>query len=306
MIVRPASPSTFSLLFSMRGSVVPVVWRRVLFTVGVAVLVTVVHGTLGPLKITLTPTPFSLIGLTLAIFLGFRNSVSYDRFWEARKLWGEVLVVTRNLGRQTLTLVDHLEAEEKKVLLYRLAAFAHVLRHQLRGSDPSADLARLLPAGECTAVLAQPNRPNMLLERIGAAYAALGRAGRVSPQLLANIDEQISLLSHAYGGCERIRHTPIPYAYILLLHRTVHLYCYLLPFGLVDSVGVMTPLVVGIVSYTFFGLDTLGDQIEDPFDTLPNDLPLNALCHTIESNLLMLLDEPLTTAPQPDASGVLL
>lgn len=78
------------------------------------------------------------------------------------------------------------------------------------------------------------------------------------------------------------------------------------PFGLVDSVGLTTPLVVGIVSYTFFGLDTLGDQIEDPFDTLPNDLPLDALCHTIKSNLQMLLGEPLTTGPQPDANGVLL
>lgn len=306
MIVRPASPSTLSLLFSMRGSVIPEVWRRVLLTVGVAVLVTLLHGTLGPLKVTLTPTPFSLIGLTLAIFLGFRNSISYDRFWEARKLWGEILVVTRNLGRQTLTLVDDLGADERRVLLYRLAAFAHALRHQLRGSDAAADLARLLPAAECAAVLAQPNRPHMLLERIGAAYAALARSGRLSPLLLANVDQQISLLSHALGGCERIRHTPIPYAYILLLHRTVHLYCYLLPFGLVDSVGVMTPLVVGIVSYTFFGLDTLGDQIEDPFDTLPNDLPLDALCHTVESSLLMLLGERLTPAPQPDASGVLL
>lgn len=306
MIVRPTSPSTLSLLFSMRGSVVPVVWRRVLLTIGAAVLVTMVHGTLGPLKITLTPTPFSLIGLTLAIFLGFRNSVSYDRFWEARKLWGEVLVATRNLGRQTLTLVDDLDADEKQVLLYRLAAFAHALRHQLRGSDPAADLARLLPGDECAATLAQPNRPNMLLERIGAAYGALARSGRLSPLLLANIDQQISQLSHALAGCERIRHTPIPYAYILLLHRTVHLYCYLLPFGLVDSVSVMTPLVVGIVSFTFFGLDTLGDQIEDPFDTLPNDLPLDALCHTVESNLQMLLGEPLTAAPQPDANGVLL
>ena len=78
----------------------------------------------------------------------------------------------------------------------------------------------------------------------------------------------------------------------LLLHRTAYLYCFLLPFGLVDMIGFMTPFVVAIVAYTFFGLDALGDEIEEPFGLEANDLPLDTLCRTIEVNLLESLGEP--------------
>ena len=87
-------------------------------------------------------------------------------------------------------------------------------------------------------------------------------------------------------GGEIARETTIPFAYTLLLHRTATLYCFLLPFGLVDTVGFMTPFVVAIVAYTFFGLDALGDEIEEPFGLAAHHLPLGAICRTIEINLL--------------------
>ena len=80
-------------------------------------------------------------------------------------------------------------------------------------------------------------------------------------------------------------------------HRTAYLYCFLLPFGLVDSIGFMTPFVVGIVAYTFFGLDALGDEIEEPFGTEPNDLPLDAICRTIEIELREALADEYVPAP---------
>jgi putative membrane protein len=123
------------------------------------------------------------------------------------------------------------------------------------------------------------------------------RAAEPNPILLASVDTQLSQLSHVLGGCERIQGTPIPYAYILLLHRTVHVYCFLLPFCLVPVLGWLTPVMVGVIAYTFFGLDALGDQIEDPFDLLPNDLPLDALCRSIEINLQSLIGD--TDIPPP-------
>ena len=83
----------------------------------------------------------------------------------------------------------------------------------------------------------------------------------------------------------------MPFAYTLLLHRTATLYCYLLPFGLVDTIGVMTPFVVAIVAYTFFGLDAVGDEIEEPFGLAEPHLPLTALCRTIEVSLREALGE---------------
>src|SRR3954471_17405811 len=103
MIVRNR-PSAFQLFFIMRGSIVPRIKWQVAFTVTVAVLVTMAQGTLFHHKVTLTPIPFSLIGLALAIFLGFRNSASYDRWWEGRKLWGELVIRSRSLAR---LIVNH-------------------------------------------------------------------------------------------------------------------------------------------------------------------------------------------------------
>lgn len=128
------------------------------------------------------------------------------------------------------------------------------------------------------------------------------RAG-TSDVLLVELDQQVSRLSYVLGGCERIRNTPIPYPYILMLHRVVHVYCFLLPFGLVGSIGWFTPIAVCILAYTFFGLDALADQIADPFDTQPNDLPLDAICRSIEIACLELIDEP-TPEPLAPVAGV--
>jgi putative membrane protein len=145
-----------------------------------------------------------------------------------------------------------------------------------------------------------------LLGLISQGYAQLYRERRLDSILLADIDAQVTRLSYVLGGCERIQGTPIPFAYILLLHRTVYMYCLLLPFCLIGSVGWVTPLMVGVLSYTFFGLDALGDQIENPFDRLPNDLPLDAMCRTIEIGLGELLGQrELPVSLQP-VDGVLL
>jgi putative membrane protein len=237
------------------------------------------------LRVGLNAAPLTLMGLTLAIFLGFRNTVAYQRWWEARTLWGELIITSRNLARQRASLLPLTEASTTAALAHRLIAFAHALRHHLRGTDPAEDLMAWLPRAERDAVLAAPNAPSMLLTLTGMAFADAGRAQQCEPIVLTAMDQEIGKLSHVLGGCERIKGTPIPYAYILLLHRTVHVYCFLLPFCLVGLMGWFTPVVVGVLAYTFFGLDALGDQIEDPFDVMPNDLPLDAYCLTVQREL---------------------
>ena len=117
------------------------------------------------------------------------------------------------------------------------------------------------------------------------------REGRIDPCLASGIDTTLSAMTASAASCERIRNTPVPFSYTLLLHRTAYLYCFLLPFGLVDTTGFMTPFVVAIVAYTFFGLDALGDEIEEPFGLESNDLPLDTLCRAIEINLRESLGE---------------
>ncbi|MFP8966136.1 bestrophin family protein [Pokkaliibacter sp. CJK22405] len=306
MIIHDQKPSLLELLFAFKGTIISVIWPKVLFTVLLSSLVVMTHGTLYDYKLVLTATPFTLWGLTLAIFLGFRNTVAYQRFWEARTLWGEVLVVARNLTRQTLTLLPNLSRAEQQSLAYRVAAFAYVIRDHQRGLPLGAEAQALLPATEITELKASDNAPNLLLLRIGAAFTSACRAQGADSIVMTTIDQQVNRLSNMHGGCERIKSTPIPYPYILMLHRFVHIYCFLLPFCLVDSIGWLTPFVVCVLAYTFFGLDALGDQISDPFDAQPNDLALDAMSRNIEINVRMLLGEKDLPTAIEAKDGVLL
>lgn len=278
------------MLFVWRGSVLLAILPQLLWTTAFAVLVTVLHGRVFQWKVPLNFVPFSLIGLTLAIFLGFRNGTSYSRYWEARTLWGALLNETRSLVRQVLTLAD--APAQANVPTLRLIAFVHALRHQLRGTDPAADLARLLPPEDCARLQAVRFKPAVLLLMVGEWMRGQRQAGRLDPMLAQSMEVPLGRLTEALGGCERIASTPIPFTYSVIIHRTIYLYCVLLPFGLVDAIGPMTPVVVAFIAYTFFALEALGAEIEEPFGTEPNDLALDAMSQMIESTLREMMGEP--------------
>lgn len=299
MIVRER-PNGLRLFLTMRGSILTSIWKSLAITTLLAIFVTWNHGRLWDHKIHLTVVPFTLMGLPLAIFLGFRNNSAYDRYWEGRKLWGELVLRSRNLARQCLSLVDGeapADVHLRTRMIRRTIAFAHALRHTLRRSDPAADVAAHLDPGEWAAVRGRPNLHQALMLEMGQDLARCRRAGLVDGMRATTLDATISAMVATAASCERIKNTPVPFSYTLLLHRTSYLYCFLLPFGLVDSIGFMTPLVVAIVAYTFYGLDALGDEIEEPFGLSPNDLPLDALCRAIEIDMRDALGE--TELPPP-------
>jgi len=292
MIVRNR-PTGLRLFFILKGSILARIWKVLLVNTVVAILVTVVHGTLFEFKVTLTAIPFTLIGLPLAIFLGFRNNAAYDRYWEGRKLWGQLISDTRNFTRQCLSLIQQSKpcsaslglTDVRVRMIYRAIAYAHTLRHLLRNIKDVGELNGLLLEEEMQQMRKTMNSPNFLMLQMGTDLGQCVQKGQIDGCLAAGIDTTLSSMAAVGAGCERIKNTPIPFSYTLLLHRTAYLYCFLLPFGLIDSIGFMTPFVVAIVAYTFFGLDALGDEIEEPFGLSENDLPLDTLCRTIEINL---------------------
>lgn len=303
MIVFENAPSFWSLWTTMQGSIVPRIIKRVLYTDALAVLVCVLYISFGWSFLDMTITPFAIIGLVVGIFLSFRNTVSYNRFWEARTHWGSCLITCRSLARQAIVFGANDTPERTQQRIYLLLAFAHALRHQLRDTDPEVDLARFLDPDTLALVLASPHRANQLLTLISQAFYTLHSEQGLGSPLLASVEGLINELSHILGSCERIRSTPIPFAYLLLLHRTVHVYCYLLPFGLVATVGWMSPIVVSFMAYAFLGLDALGDEISNPFAAKSNALALDAICRSIEISLLAQLDEPVPQPLLPDAQG---
>jgi putative membrane protein len=298
-------PSGLRLFLTMRGSILARIWKSLVVTTVLAIVVTFTQGALLHHKITLTTIPFTLIGLPLAIFLGFRNNSAYDRYWEGRKLWGELVLRSRNLARQCLSLIGHAPAKPdgrdltdiQTRMIRRAIGFAHALRHHLRDTDSTAEMKSFVPEEEWRQIAKASNKPHFLMLRMGEDLRRCINEGRIDNCLAASIDSTLSAMTAAAAACERIKNTPIPFSYTLLLHRTAYLYCFLLPFGLVDTIGFMTPFVVAIVAYTFFGLDALGDEIEEPFGISANDLPLEAICRTIEINLRESLGDENVPAP---------
>lgn len=254
-------------------------------------------------KVHLNPTIFTLIGLALAIFMGFCNSASYDRFWEGRKLWGLLVIETRSLTRQILSLVNDSspEAKEDKERVIRLiSAFCWSLNFQLRDKIGTEHLSRLLSHEELEQVKDKKFIPNIILGFIADWLNEQNKKGNIDTIVMTSMDHQLNQFSNISGGCERIYNTPLPFAYSVLLHRTVYLYCFWLPFGLVDSLGWMMPLIVLLISYTFIALDAIIQEIGEPFGEEENDLALNSICRTIEFSIFEQAGIPQGELKKPD------
>ncbi|GJE26478.1 bestrophin family protein [Methylobacterium organophilum] len=298
MVVRPR-PGLFEILFTLRGSILPEVAPKVIGIAAVACgVVAVERHWPHPFPEAAGIGPFTLIGLALSIFLSFRNNACYDRWWEARRAWGQLITETRNLARTLPALLAGPEQEARRQrCLRRVCAFTHALHARLRGGDEAAAAGPWLPPAEAALL---PGRPSPADATLTALMADLGegmRAGAHGEVGLGLLERPIAALAQVQAICERIQGTPLPFAYTLLLYRTAWLYCLLLPFGLAATLGWATPIAAALVAYTFFGLDALGDQLEEPFGTDANDLPLDALLHVVDATILDALGEPLPAPP---------
>ncbi|WP_044560528.1 bestrophin family protein [Azospirillum sp. B4] len=300
MIVRDR-PGLLRLFFILRGSIVLRILPQVLVIIALSACVVWARGTHPDWAPAFNGAPFALLGIALSVFLGFRNNACYDRWWEARKDWGLLVTTARDLGRQTLILETEGEPKAARRQLLRLAmAFAHACVCHLRPGGDVTKPRRFLSASQLAGFEASRNRPDYLLRQMGQVLAELLAAGHLSDMRYAVLDDTVERLSAVLAACERIRNTPVPFGYTLLLHRTAYLFCFLLPFGFADVLHWGTPFITGLVAYTFFGLDTLGDELEEPFGIRLNALPIEALADTIEINLREALGEAdLPPLPQP-------
>lgn len=300
MIVRPR-PSFVQLLFITRGSIVPEIIWHVLVMAVVAALIVLAHRAWPNAVPSFGGAPFALVGIALSIFLGFRNNACYDRWWEARRQWGEMIAVARSLARQTLVLDGTPHTPARARLLRMQIAFARSLARSLRRSAGDfSGVAAFLPPEDVAGVERSRSRPDAILRLMGRELAELRAKGVISDILFQALDQSLGRLALVQAGCERIHNTPVPFAYTLLLHRTAYIFCLLMPFGFADALGWGTPFAAALTAYCFFGLDALSVHLEEPFEDNPNGLALAAMSETIEINLREALGETdLPPLPQP-------
>lgn len=300
MIVRPRE-NWFRMLFVWNGSVLQSIIPQLMFMAVFSSLAVVTQGRILGEKIPLNTAPFTLFGFALAIFLAFRNNASYARFCEARHLWGNLLIASRALTSQMLCYLPPSAGKADRIhAANTLIAFVYALKHQLRKTDPTQDLARLLGAERAEALRHKHYRPAVILNDLRASLVRLQDQAPASDTTRWMLDAQLNEMGRTLGGCERIASTPIPFAYSVLLHRTAYAYCMLLPFGLVDSTEFFTPLLCVFIAYTLIALEAIANEVAEPFSLAPNALALDAIARTIERSVLELcdLDVPPEVVPE--------
>ncbi len=282
-----------SHLFDIHGSMFRKIFGRVAACVAWSVVVFLGHryltGQEGWKGASIPPTLHSIIGVALGLLLVFRTNTSYDRFWEGRKLWGGIVNTSRNLARAASLHLARDPALVRSCILWT-ATWPHAARSSLRSGVALGPLAARLPAAEVSAVLGSGNVPLAVARQISRKLVEGRDAGLVSDVVLVALDRDVHDLMDHIGGSERIKKTPLPFAYMVHLRRALILYCFTLPFALVADFGWGAIVGTFLVAYIFFGIEEIGVEIENPFDGDDNDIPLERICATIERDLLALID----------------
>jgi putative membrane protein len=224
----------------------------------------------------------------LGLLLVFRTNTAYERYWEGRKCWGELVVTVRNLARQVRVAIAELEPadrEAKLAVLRLLGAFAIATKLHLRQEPPNDELTRLVNSSQLKKLQAVKIPPLEIALWIGDYLQQQHQQGCLNADQLIAMNNLLNSLVEALTGCERILRTPIPLAYAIHLKQLLLIYCLSLPFQLVDDLHWWTAAVVALISFTLLGIEAIGIEIENPFGHDPNDLPLDEICTTMLTHL---------------------
>lgn len=276
----------FRILVRLRGSVIPAILLRVLLCTFFGILVSGLyfHGW----QVSWEALGGIVPSIVLGLLLVFRTNTAYERFWEGRKLWGSLVNTTRNLARQIWVAIEETsqaDRDAKVSTLRLLVAFAVAMKLHLRCQPLDREFAALVTQEQFHQLQAMNHPPLEVAFWIADYLQSQHDQGKLNTYQLAATMELLNRMVDVLGGCERILKTPIPLAYSIHLKQLLLLYCLSLPFQLVATVGWWTGLVTGLISFTVFGIEEIGIEIENPFGTDPNDLPLDTICQTMWRNI---------------------
>jgi putative membrane protein len=250
--------------------------------------------------------PLTLFGTALALFLGFRSNSAYQRWWEARGLWGLMINASRNLARQARNFLPEPQAHDlKRTIVLRQIAYVNALRCQLRRQAPDAEVLRFLSRGEADFALARTNVANGIVDGTGRRIDIARREGWIDSIQQATMESLLVDIANAQGGMERLKNTPLPSQYRFFPTLFTHIFCILLPIGLVETLGFATPLGSTLAGLMFLAVLAIGDDLVDPFADTVHDVPLTAMCRTIEIDLLQSIGDEAPEPLRPDHAGIL-
>jgi len=232
----------------------------------------------------------TVLGFAVSLLLGFRTGESYDRWWEARKIWGAIVNDSRTLTRQLMGFVDQennmMEIQE---IAYCNIAFDYALKNSLRKLDVSEEIKPFLSSEDFNEVIKQQNVPNAILLIMEQKLNRLKRSNSVTNYEFVELDKTLKRLCDHMGKCERINNTIFPVHYRYFTHVGIIVYIMMLPFGMLKSTGYFMIPIVTLIFFFFTTLEGIAFRLQDPFMNRGSDTPMSTICRTIEINVKQML-----------------
>lgn len=226
------------------------------------------------IAVPLGPAILSLLGIILGLLLVFRTNTAYDRWWEGRRLWGQLVNISRALARQLDALLGREEgtAARRERYAAMLVRYPVALTEHLRAAGP---------AGR--------HEPNELLSAMVRDVHADIAAGRMPREAIVSLTPLLTAFDDVCGACERIRKTPIPFSYSAYVKQFILLFALVIPFALARDFGYGTVIAEMFIFFSTMGIELLANEVEEPFGTDGNDLPLEDIGATIARDVRELL-----------------
>ncbi len=269
---------------------------EVMAMVAYAILVWILYNNVHFVRISIPLAVPAILGTVISLLLGFRSNQAYDRWWEARHVWGAIVNDSRSWARETLCFMQHdYEDHELDALKTRMVkrqiGWTYALGQALRGQNPLAGLEKYLSHEEVTTISRYSNVPAAILSLHARDITTALSSGYINRYQQVEMDRTISRLCDAQGKCERIKNTVFPSTYSLYIHFALLLFICLLPFGFIEIFGILEVLVVTAISVCFMLIEKMAIHLQDPFDNKPTDTPVTAISRNIERDLKQMLSD---------------
>ena len=271
---------------TLKGSVTPKVIKKVIFVFLYSCLISIINYE-AP-SVFLPIGPFEYAGLVMGLILVFRLNAGYDRWWEARKIWGNIVNQSRNLAIiiSNYLLPDDSGKEKRKIINY-IAAMPFLIKNSLRSSDSVDDIKHLVEKNDLLKIMQSENKPGILSSMIAHELNKFRNQNQLDPFSFLQAEEARALILDCHGACERILKTPIPFVMAVKSRRFIFLFLMALPFATVSTSIYITPFITGVVAYALLSLDQIGVELQNPFSQERlSHLPLNNICSNIEKNIV--------------------
>lgn len=280
--------SWVKLIFAIHKSdTFRILWKEIIyigvFTLGIAY----VELTYFPNAVVLEKliSVYSLIGFVISLLLVFRTNTAYDRWWEGRRKWGEIVNDSRNAAIKLSAILK--EPEDRLFFKRMIPNFAIAAKEHLRKGVKYEELD--LSHEELEDLIKKEHVPVAISEKMYSKLNALKRVNKLSEEEYLVLDKNLNALIDAVGACERIKNTPIPFSYSLFIKKFIFIYVTTLPLAFVTQFGYFSALIATFVFYVLVSMEVLAEEIEDPFGDDDNDLPTDTMCERIKSNVAEVL-----------------